>query len=147
MSKLDYEALHGGKKAPRGRVDFKQWYGPVEVVGEIESISYRADKGQGMSTYQHRFDPHDGRGPYLLRGVEGDGKGDARVENPVDTKTEIGHAVDIVLADGRRIILSDAILATDESGDQVVIESESGIPYQIEQRVDGHYVTTRGIEE
>jgi hypothetical protein len=55
--------------------------------------------------------------------------------------------LDFEMADGRRILVGGAYLATDETGDHLAIVSEEGIPYALEDRRNGHYVTGDGIEE
>jgi len=145
--KLTYEDLHWGKKPPRGEVNVKQIVGPTKIVGEIAAVSYAADKGEASKIYRHEFEKHDGRGPYLLAEAD-DGAEEIRIENPAPVSHELGRVVDFELTDGRRFVLGGgAFLGADPDTGALTIVSERGVPYQIENRPNGHFVTERGVEE
>lgn len=147
MSRVTYEDLHWGKKPARGEIDVKQVVGPTKVVGEIKAVSYASDKGERGKIYRHEFERHDGRGPYLL--IEADDGADdvIRIENPTPVAHELGRVVDFELTDGRRLVVGGAFLGANPDDGTLVVVSERGVPYQIEQRADAHFVSERGVEE
>jgi len=143
----NYEEMHWGKTPPRGEFDVKQAIGPMRIVGEIAAISYASDKGEDGKIYRHEFEQHDGRGPYLLHESD-DGDQEIRIENPAPQHEGLGQVIDFELKDGRRLVVGGgAMLGVDPKSGMLSIVSERGVPYQIEQRPNGHFVTEHGIEE
>lgn len=143
---LSYESIHWGD-APSGDVDARYHYGASARVGEIAKLGYSTRKGGEWGVYEHEFSTHEGRGPYLYRQTRSKNPS-VRLENPgLDQSIEIGRLVDVTLKDGRRIVFGDAAVATTADGKNLVIVSEHGVPYQIEPRDAGHFVTNEGIEE
>lgn len=148
MSKLSYESLHWGTK-PRRTIEMQTLANcPARVVGELKACSYVADKGGKPAVFRHAFGTHkDGektRGPFLLEYSDG---GEFQVGAGPQDLLAIGQAIDFELADGARIFCASCYLATDRDGRHVWICSPARVPYQVEARRDGPYVTPHGIEQ
>lgn len=131
-------------KEPSGEATMTWFHGPCRSLGEVRRISYASRKeGKGGSVYQHAFDVHEGRLPYLLHD---DPEGDqvVREDNPVPESAELGLVVDLELADGTRVLLPGASTVVEPGTRRLLIAGEGvQVPVQVEQR--GHHVPREGI--
>lgn len=119
-------------------------------VGELSAVSYVTDKGGDPAVFRHEFSKHRcerenrRRGPYLL---QLDPSGEFKIGSGPQNMLAIGQCIDFEFADGRRDFVADCWLATGKSGKHVYLCSPRQVPFAIEERADGPYVTPHGIEE
>jgi len=139
---LTYKSLHWGTDPVRTD-EMKVFVGRATPIGEIDAISYVTRKGDEAAVYRHDCESHEGRGPYLLAA---DPRGEYEIEDPGSDLLAIGRGVDVELIDKRRILLAGLVIVTDKRGNIVCLASRRGVPYGIEQRGAGPYVTPHGIE-
>lgn len=122
-------------------------------VGEIVAVSYVTVKGK-PGIWRHEFSKHrdaDGttRGPLLLsadRAANPGGK-TIHVNGGAPTMNAIGTCIDFEMAGGSRVFVCDCVLATDPEGNHVWLCSTNQVPFAIEQREKGPFVTAHGIEQ
>ena len=148
---LTFKSLHWGTEA--NRVSDMSTLADAEVVpvAEIAAVSYVTVKDDKADIFRHEFSKHmceheeRERGPYLLRY---DPHGNLKLGKCPDNTISIGHLIDIETVGGERYFCSDCLVVTDEHGRHVWITSPSSqVPFQIEARDFGHFVTVHGIEE
>lgn len=138
---MDYEDLHWGDEANR-QTAMKAATGRASKIEELKACSYVARKGGKAQIFRHEFRQVDGRGPYLLKV----GTGSYEVEGPPVETISIGRAIDFETIDERVLLGAGCFFVTDADGEAVYLVSTESVSYAIEQRLDGPFVTERGIE-
>lgn len=129
---LTYEDLHDGDAAPWvQRMDVA--HGTGRAVGQITHIAYAKHAGGETRIHEHKFETHDGRLPYL---VADSGSGQkVTIERPAKDLHAFGRALDCKLKNGERVILGGLFVATDDTGQVVMLASPFEVDLQIGRAV------------
>lgn len=146
MIERTFQRLHWGVEASHDVID-RVVSGLLRRGRPLRALSYRSHKGRHAEpeTYRHEFDRIDGRGPYLLGPFDGE---PVEVAAPnVAELAVLGRLIDLEHDDGSRAVIEGGPLVAvagplGRSATLVFV----GVPYALEHRPQGPYVTAHGIE-
>lgn len=142
---LTHQDFHWGD-GPRGGSHTSQILQnrPATSIGTIREISYAATKAGKPEVWEHRFSVVNGRRPHLLAASS---KGRYQIGRAPSSVVTLGPVVDVVLGNGRRMLLPFYYAVTDRDGRGIWLASRYRPEAQIEFREHGNpRVTRRGIE-